>query len=96
MQSKYITIFTSVLSTLGTHFYAQIQSKPNIIILSADDLGIGDLGCYGQKHIQTTNIDRMARQGKRFTNFYTGSPVSSPLRCNLSAHLRNFITNNYK
>jgi hypothetical protein len=42
--------------------------KPNIIFLLADDLGYGDLGCYGQKRIKTPNIDRMADQGMRFTD----------------------------
>lgn len=58
-------------------------NKPNIILVFADDLGIGDLGCYGQTMTQTPNIDRMAKEGIRFTNFYSGAPVSSPSRCNL-------------
>lgn len=45
-----------------------------------DDMGYGDLGCYGQPHIQTPNIDRMAREGMRFTQAYAGSPVSAPSR----------------
>ncbi len=55
--------------------------KPNIIYVLADDLGYGDLGCYGQERIKTPNIDRLADQGMRFTNHYAGSTVSAPSRC---------------
>lgn len=54
--------------------------KPNIIFVMADDLGYGDLGCYGQKVIQTPNLDAMAKQGTRFTDCYAGSPVCAPSR----------------
>ncbi len=53
---------------------------PNIIFILADDLGYGDLGCYGQREIQTPNIDRLAREGMRFTQFYAGAPVCAPSR----------------
>ncbi len=56
------------------------DAKPNIIFVLADDLGYGDLGCYGQKLIQTPNIDRMAREGMRFTQFYAGATVCAPSR----------------
>jgi arylsulfatase A len=56
-------------------------SKPNIIFIMADDLGYGDLGCYGQKEIQTPNIDRLALEGMRFTQTYAGSTVCAPTRC---------------
>lgn len=55
--------------------------KPNFIFILADDLGWGELGCYGQKIIRTPNIDRLAAEGMRFTQFYTGSPVCAPARC---------------
>jgi len=55
--------------------------KPNIIFILADDLGYGDLGCYGQKEIKTPNIDRLAEQGLRFTDHYAGSTVCAPSRC---------------
>lgn len=55
--------------------------RPNIIYVMADDLGYGDLGCYGQKQIQTPNIDRMASEGVRFTDYYAGSTVCAPSRC---------------
>ena len=54
--------------------------KPNIIILLADDLGYGELGCYGQEVIRTPNLDALAEKGLRFTNFYAGSSVCSPSR----------------
>lgn len=56
------------------------QKKPNIIFVMVDDLGYGDLGCYGQKEIKTPNIDNLASEGIRFTNFYSGSPVCAPAR----------------
>ncbi len=61
--------------------------KPNIIYILADDLGYGDLGCYGQKIIQTPRIDRMASEGIRFTNHYAGSTVCAPSRCTLMTGL---------
>jgi len=57
------------------------RKKPNIIFILADDLGYGDLGCYGQKQIKTNNLDRMAAEGMRFTQHYAGSTVCAPSRC---------------
>ncbi|MEA3401843.1 MAG: arylsulfatase [Armatimonadota bacterium] len=57
------------------------QEPPNIIFILADDLGYGDLGCYGQQIIQTPNIDRMAAEGLRYTDAYAGSTVCAPSRC---------------
>ena len=62
--------------------YAQ-KTKPNVIFILADDLGYGDLSCYGQKQFSTPNIDRLATQGIRFTNHYAGNAVSAPSRCSL-------------
>jgi arylsulfatase A-like enzyme len=59
------------------------RKRPNIIFILADDLGYGDLGCYGQKTINTPNLDRMAEQGMRFTDHYAGSTVCAPSRCAL-------------
>jgi arylsulfatase A-like enzyme len=56
-------------------------SPPNIILIIADDLGYGDLGCYGQTFIETPNIDALAKDGMRFTQFYAGSAVCAPARC---------------
>ena len=61
--------------------------RPNIIFILADDLGYGDLGCYGQKSIQTPNIDQMAVEGIRFTDHYAGSTVCAPSRCCLMTGL---------
>lgn len=59
---------------------AMAGTKPNIIFILADDLGYGDLGCYGQKVIQTPRLDQMAREGLRFTDAYAGSTVCAPSR----------------
>lgn len=64
---------------LATGAFAQ-HKAPNIIFILCDDMGYGDLGCYGQKLIDTPNIDRMAAEGTRFTQAYAGSPVSAPSR----------------
>nr|CAA9254989.1 Arylsulfatase [uncultured Armatimonadetes bacterium] len=56
-------------------------SRPNLLFILADDLGYGDLGCYGQKRFETPNLDRLAREGMRFTQFYAGAPVCAPSRC---------------
>src|SRR4051812_3344227 len=57
-----------------------IKQKPNIIFILADDLGYGDVGCYGQKRIKTPNIDQMAAEGMRFTQDYAGATVCAPSR----------------
>lgn len=81
----------SSVSTASLGFftnYTRVKSgpakeKPNIIFILADDLGYGDLGCYGQKRLRTPNIDRMASEGMRFTDCYAGSTVCAPSRCSL-------------
>lgn len=57
------------------------QRPPNVVIFLADDLGYGELGCYGQKWIKTPNIDRLASEGMKFSNFYSGNAVCAPSRC---------------
>ncbi len=77
------TIGGAAALTLGAHnhqAHAQ-ERKPNIIFILADDLGYGDLGCYGQQVIQTPRLDQMAREGMRFTDAYAGSTVCAPSRC---------------
>jgi len=59
----------------------KIEQKPNIVYILADDLGYGELGCYGQEKIETPNIDALAASGLRFTQHYAGSPVCAPSRC---------------
>jgi arylsulfatase A-like enzyme len=71
------------LYVLLAFFLGAVQlpaQKPNIIFIMADDLGYGDLGCYGQKVVQTPNIDRLAQNGLRFTQAYSGSTVCAPAR----------------
>ncbi|MBN9382141.1 MAG: arylsulfatase [Chitinophagaceae bacterium] len=80
-----IFIFFSCLTlTLSASAQQRIPgSRPNIIFILADDLGYGDLGCYGQQKIETPNIDAMARAGMRFTQFYAGTTVCAPSRASL-------------
>ncbi len=63
--------------------------KPNIIFIMADDLGYGDLGCYGQTRIKTPHIDKLAEEGIRFTQAYAGGPVCTPSRSVLMTGLHN-------
>ncbi len=65
------------------------EKKPNIIFIMADDLGYGDLGCYGQEKIKTPNIDKLAEEGMRFTQAYAGGPVCTPSRSSLMTGLHN-------
>lgn len=66
---------------------ARAPRTPNIVFILADDLGYGDLGCYGQKQIATPNIDRLTAEGLRFTQAYAGSTVCAPSRCALMTGL---------
>lgn len=68
---------------------ASTATHPNIIFILADDLGYGDVGCYGQQLIPTPNIDRLAAQGMRFTQFYAGNTVCAPSRATLMTGLHN-------
>jgi len=80
---KDIGIVTTSLFLPG-FLHAQDQiSRPNIIYILADDLGYGEIGCYGQRQILTPNIDRLAGEGIRFTDYYAGSTVCAPSRCSL-------------
>jgi arylsulfatase A-like enzyme len=63
------------------------SQKPNIIFILADDLGYGELGCYGQQRIKTPNLDRLASQGMRFTQCYAGTTVCAPSRAALMTGL---------
>lgn len=78
------SIFSLVLILgLGVSAGNSCAASPNIILIAADDLGYGDLGCYGQKKIATPNIDRLAAEGMLFTNHYAGSAVCAPSRASL-------------
>ena len=63
------------------------QKAPNVVFILADDLGYGDLGCYGQKLIKTPNLDKLAAEGIRFTQFYAGTSVCAPSRASLMTGL---------
>lgn len=84
MSKAYISFFLLSVSLLfqpGNSFGQQAKTdRPNIIFILADDMGYGDLGCYGQRLIQTPNLDAMAKQGLRFTQFYAGTAVCAPSR----------------
>ena len=56
------------------------ETRPNIAIIFIDDMGYGDLSCYGDSVVNTPNMDRLAEKGTRFTNFYVNSPICSPSR----------------
>lgn len=80
-------IGTALLAASATAADQPRPQRPNIIFILADDLGWGDLGCYGQKKARTPNLDRMASEGIRFTQFYSGSTVCAPSRCCLMTGL---------
>ncbi|HSE36541.1 MAG TPA: sulfatase-like hydrolase/transferase, partial [Blastocatellia bacterium] len=72
-----------ILALSACSLDAQKIRQPNIILILADDLGYGDLACYGQKLTKTPNLDQMAAEGMRFTDFYAGCPVCTPSRASL-------------
>ena len=78
-RNRLLATLAILFATLG-----QAQAKPpppNIVLIVADDLGYGQLGSYGQKHIRTPHLDRLATEGTRFTQFYAGHCVCAPSRC---------------
>ena len=84
------TIISSLLLAIGivlsaADFAAADESRqPNIIVVFIDDMGWGDLSCFGGERVETQHIDRLAREGIRFTNFYVNSPICSPSRVALT------------
>lgn len=77
---------------------ARAQEKPNIVLILTDDLGVNDLSCYGRKDQSTPNLDRLAKEGSRFTTAYCAQPICSPSRAALMTgksparlHLTNFL-----
>lgn len=84
-----VSVLSTGFSSLAqTSSVRRSSSRPNIIFILADDLGWGDLSCYGRPDYQTPNLDRLAKQGTRFTNAYSASAVCTPTRCG-------FITGRY-
>ena len=71
----------------GWSYATCAQDRPNVIYILADDLGYGDLSCYGQQTLTTPHLDRLAREGLRFTRHYAGSTVCAPSRCVLMTGL---------
>lgn len=83
LKSKHLLLTSAAL--LPTFGICQSQSdRPNIIILNVDDMGYSDPSCYGGDYTPTPNIDRIAEEGIRFTQFYTSCPISSPSRVGLT------------
>ncbi|MBE0540199.1 MAG: arylsulfatase [Verrucomicrobia bacterium] len=75
-----VAVLVVLLAVVAT---ASAATKPNVIFILADDLGYGDLGCFGQTRIKTPNLDRLAAEGMRFTQAYAGTTVCAPSRCAL-------------
>lgn len=84
MKTKERTAVAGLLAATAMNVFAGGKAeKPNIIFILCDDMGYGDLACYGQRYIQTPHIDRLAQEGMRFTQAYAGSPVSAPSRASI-------------
>ena len=81
MRHSFILLTVSLL-LIGAK--ADAVTKPNIVFIFIDDLGWGDVGCYGNDFIDTPNIDRLAKEGMRFTDAYAAGAVCSPTRCGIS------------
>ena len=77
-------VLIGVVAVMMAHDAHANPRQPNIVFILVDDLGYGDLGCYGQKTLTTPNLDRMAAEGMRFTRHYAGSTVCAPSRCVLN------------
>ena len=81
-------IFPALLASIFCVFvHADEARKPNIVYILLDDAGYGDLSCYGQTKFETPNIDKLAQEGMRFTQHYSGSTVCAPTRCSLMTGL---------
>jgi arylsulfatase A-like enzyme len=84
----YVIVGSLAVGSLGGALAEPAErNRPNIVLILADDLGYGDLGCYGQQQIQTPHLDRLAADGIRFTQCYAGSTVCAPSRCVLMTGL---------
>jgi arylsulfatase A len=83
MSRLLLLVFGMLLLLAGAAGAAEKPPKPNVVVLLCDDLGYGDLGCYGHPAIKTPNLDRLASEGLRLTDYYAPSPVCSPSRAGL-------------
>ena len=77
-----INTYIFILLLISFKLFAN-SHKPNIILINADDLGYGDLSCYGATKVQTPNIDKLAKEGRRYTDAHSSSAVCSPSRYGL-------------
>ncbi|WP_425613444.1 sulfatase-like hydrolase/transferase [Anatilimnocola sp. NA78] len=75
-----ISLLMLSLSAAWTH---AADKRPHIVLVLADDLGLGDLSCYGGDIVKTPNIDQLAKEGTRFTQYYSAAPICSPARCGI-------------
>ena len=78
---KNIIIFLIVFNV--TFLFSQSNDKPNFVVIFCDDLGYGDIGDFGSPIIRTPNLDQMAREGQKWTQFYVADPVCTPSRAAL-------------
>jgi len=81
-----LSILIFIIAVLGQHvtaFEKETAKKPNIIVIFADDMGYGDVGVFGHPTIKTPNLDKMAFEGQKWTNFYVAAPVCTPSRAGL-------------
>src|SRR5665213_1125995 len=83
MKMPRFLIFFALLFSLLSPLHLRAAQPPNIVIILADDMGWGDLGCYGHPSIRTPHLDQMAAEGMRFTNFYVAACVCTPSRAGL-------------
>jgi arylsulfatase A len=84
---KLLILLPIIAASTNADAQTKLKSRPNVILIYADDLGYGELGSYGQKKIKTPYLDTLASQGMRLTQFYTGTPVCAPSRANLMTGL---------
>ncbi|MBN2291428.1 MAG: sulfatase-like hydrolase/transferase, partial [Pirellulales bacterium] len=87
MSITFMLIFAILFLPVGTaecEDNPQKRRAPNIVIILVDDMGYGDLSCYGNKALKTPNIDRLARRGVKFTQFYVNAPICSPARVGIT------------
>jgi arylsulfatase A len=80
---KRLNVPGTVLLLLAPLASLQAAERPNFVIIMADDLGYGDIGCYGNQRIETPHLDRLAAEGMRFTDFHSSGAVCSPTRAGL-------------
>lgn len=82
IRSPHLALLLTLALALASSVFGQAK-KPNVILIFADDMGYGDLGCFGSETIRTPHINRLAAQGRKFTSFMVASPVCSPSRAAL-------------